>query len=185
MPIEVDTEKLADYNTPLPTRAYTVVVREVKQAPNKKKTAAQDEFECEVLAPDSVEFAGVLSAAAGRTFSLYATYSHKNLSNCKTGLAKLGFIVPKNITMPTEDEVASGALTRINEIQEVTVGFKNCVFDITLSTEPIYKTDTGKWDGKRVKDEHGQDIIQGYRLAMPGLSDITGALRTMDGENPF
>lgn len=184
MPSKVDSNALPDFTTALPTRSYSCIITEVKQDASKK-FAPQDMFVCEIVAPDRVEFAGAEVLAAGRTFDFYVTYSPKNLANTKKTLGKLGFNVTGELTVPSEDEVRAGSYTRIPEIQDTTQTFKGLVFDMILSTEPVYKTDNNKWNGVRVKDDEGNDIITGYRIAMPSGDSITSPLRTASGENPF
>lgn len=181
MPIQINIDEMPDMGGPLPFQPYKVIIRKVTQEPSSKTSAAQDVLECDILSPEKVECQGAESVAAGRDFKLYITYSQKNLKRAQATLAKLGFRV-SSVAVPTEDEVQSRAETRIPEIQDVTSTWVGLTFGIRLKTEPMYKTDTGKWDGQKIRDEHGNFIVMGHKIAMPNGDDIVSALEDSDGK---
>lgn len=170
MPQTVNVDTLPDQNGPIARGVYKVWVREVKQEPSGKGYC-MDEFDCEILSPDTVKVGDEDVSVAGRTFSIYQTYSVKTLKRAKENLiGKLGIKLPLNSNghllcdVPSEDETKSGAYKRIPEIQDVTLGLRRKAFMIELSSEPYYKTDTGNWKGEPILDEHGNKQIAGYKI---------------------
>lgn len=163
MPQEVDTTNLPNPNGPLPLADYIVQVLDVKQEPSKK-FSPMDTFECQILAPDTVESEGETVRAAGRKFTIYSAYSLKSLFFAKQNLAKLGIEVPAKVTVPTEDEVQSGAYKRIPEIQDETLALRGKTFGLRLSTRPRLETENGRWDGPVKRDAAGNPVVIGHDI---------------------
>jgi len=167
---KINVKSLPDLNGPLATQEYKVQVLEVKQEANAKHTCPQDVLTIQIIEPDVV--AGV--QAAGREGKLYITYSMKNLKNALGTVARLGIEVPEDIEVPDADEVASGSLTRITDVQDQTLDLVGKQFTLTWGTEAFYETDTGKWDGKpKLDPDTRKPIIRGHRLAMADGQKIT------------
>ena len=175
---KINVDDIPSTNSPLPYQSYTCVVLNVKQDPSKNTNAPQDAFECQIVNPPTVSYMGEETAAAGRTFSFYVTYSAANLKRAYETLERLGIHPPKEISFPSEEEVEQGIVTTIDEIQSLTRSVEGQVYDIRLKTEPMYKTDNGKWNGKRLKDDKGRDIIVGHRIALPSGDDVVSPFRS-------
>lgn len=180
----INVNQLPDLNGMLPLSTFTVMVKELKQNPSKRTNAAMDELTLVILQPNDIN--GV--AAAGREAKMYLAYSLKNIKNCKDALDRLGVtgIDWNNIDLPDEDEVKSEQRTRCADIQDITLNtLPGKKFEVRLKTEPLYKTDTGTWSGRKLKNEAGEDIITGHRMAMADTSDIMSPLRDMNASDPF
>ncbi len=173
MPVTVKTSELPDNTAAFPTTFCTVKILDVKQEPSKK-FAPMDTLECEVVAPATVKVGNANVGVAGRKFTKWIAYGGNALRPSIGELAKLGITVPEDLTLPTEEDVRSGALKTIPEIQELTRDLKGMIFDATVATEPRYKTDTGRWDGKRVLDEHGQPIVVGHNTVLVEIQGHAG-----------
>lgn len=180
---KVNVDTLPDLNGMLPLSTFTVMVKEIKQEPSKKTNAPMDELVLVILHPNEVN--GV--AAAGREAKLYIVYSLKNLKNAKTALSTLGVsgIPWTEVDLPSEEEVRSESRTRCSDIQDLTKGLEGMKFEVRLQTEPLYKTDTGTYSGKRLLDDAGQPIITGHKLKMANTSDILSAARPMSEADPY
>ena len=171
MPQEVNTENLKDPNGPLPLADYVVRIDKVVQEPSSKWTC-MDMFECEIIAPDVVSGPDGEVMAAGRQFRMYSSYTMKSLYYAKQNLKKLGIDLPATISVPTEDEVRTGAYKRIPEIQDETLLLRGKQIGMRLCTVPRYKTDTGDWRGKPVLDASGNKEIVGYNIEA-SLDNVT------------
>lgn len=188
MPVTVNTNEVqqpASKFTQVPLGVYTVQILKVDQTPSKKG-AAQDKLECEILGPEAVETAGGVVTTAGRQFDFYLTYSTKNLWNCLETLKKLGVPLPGAIALPTEDEVRSGAYTRVPEIQDITLTLVGGQFEIKLSSEQlaakVKEGEPGYIPGEPTykqpnKVENGVVVMSDlYQVRMPGRDDIVSPI---------
>ena len=138
MPTVANPAEFKSAMGPMPRQQYRVQILKVTQEPNMKNKCPQDLFDLEIVSPDAVEFEGSLVQSAGRLTRLYITYSSKNLANARDMLNAIG-VESAEWTIPTEEEVTSGELTTIAEVQGQTKYLTGKQFDVTLQTSPSYK----------------------------------------------
>lgn len=180
MPQVINIDTLPDNSLPIPTMVYRCAVKEVKQEPSSKLNC-MDTITCEILEPDTVVVDNQIVGCSGRTFtiggSFKVVYSPANLKRMRTGrlLEKLGVTLSdeewQKMEVPTTTEIEQKILTRIPAIQDLTKILPRTIFDIELHSESYPKTDTGKWNGKILKDENNQPIVAGYNI-VGNLEDI-------------
>ncbi len=136
-----ESGEIVNPNGPLPKGIYTVMIQKVIQAPSVKQnipgktSACMDLFKLEIVAPDYVDDKGVQRPAAGRTFETYQHYGAKSMYYAQENLKRLGITWPSTRTIPDAEEINSGALTRIKEIQDLTVNLEGMFFEAELWTE--------------------------------------------------
>ena len=180
MPTTVDPSTFKSNIGPLPRMPYRVQILEVKQDTNAKKKCAQDLFELEIVSPDTVTYEGVETVAAGRKFRMYATYSQANLLNVRQIMDKLG-ITAESWSIPTEEEVMSGQVTTVEEIQSQTKYTVGKQFDVTLQTSPSFKRlppkpGQTKWDADFDLGSDGKVQIAGHNINFISADDIISPL---------
>lgn len=184
MPQKINVDELPDNSLPIPRMVYRASIKEIKQDPSASGYC-MDTLKCEILEPDTVVVDNGKVGCAGREFTMRVVYSVKALRFCREGLAKLNITLTpeewQNLEVPTTTEVESKAYTRIPAIQDLTKLLPRTVFDIELHPVPYFKTDTGKWNGRKLKDENNQDIVSGYGIEGE-LKDIVGI---SDDKLPF
>lgn len=177
MATKVKTSELPDNTGKLPYQDYMIQIIDVKQGHNVNKMCPQDILKLQIVGPEKVEVDGEMVTAAGREGDFYITYSNANLRRAKEAVLKLtGAPEPEEISIPSEDEVRSGEERRIPELQDLTLALKGRMFAGRWKTQPVYKTDTGKYDGKVMMDEGGAPIIVSHKLTFFDASDILTAV---------
>lgn len=183
MPQQENINNLIDFNAQLPRTTVTALIKEVVQTPSKA-SACMDKFEMEIVAPEFIPFEGQNVVVAGRPFQFYVSYSPAARRRSITELRqKLGLEIGDVYTVPSVEEVKAGAYTTIPEIQELTKSLVGLGVEIEIATEPMYKTDTGRWDGVPLTDENGQKIVMGHRI-ITDVSQVKSPPRPLDGLGP-
>jgi hypothetical protein len=183
MPQQENINNLLDLNAQLPRTTVTALIKEVDQKPSQRG-ACMDQFKLEIVAPESIPFEGQNVVVAGRPFNFYVSYSAAARRRSIMELrSKLNLEIGDVYTVPSEEEIRAGAYTTIPEVQELTKSVVGLGIEIEISTEPMYKTDTGRWDGKPVLDESGQKIVTGHRI-VADVAQVKSPPRPLDGLGP-
>lgn len=197
MPVQTATDTLvkpAGKFSRVPLGTYTVQINKVDQTP--KNGAARDTLQCEILAPDSVQYLDGVIQTAGRVFDMYLVYSEKNLPYVKETLVALGIPVAPSWSVPTTAEVNQGTYTRVPEIQDITAGIVGAQFQVSLCTEqelerakkgdPDYDPTKPVWEQVVRRDELGQPkYLDFHKLGMIGAKDIVSPINNIRFDAPF
>lgn len=159
----INRSEMVDYSAALPTANYIVGIKEVKHVPQTADKSEYIAVTFEVVAPGTIQVDGVEVPITGREVVSYFSFAPKAVKRTVDTLDKL-----------FGAEAVGAEAVNTDAIAVLFANAKGKGVAVSITSEELYKTDTGKWNGTPIVDENNQKIIAGYR---PNITAFLSAIK--------